>query len=151
MSLKKLAQRKRMFEPKQHRFQVVEESAPAPMADAHEERPQGSREVKRRLEADLQAEHERQENAAEGAAAAADGQDDDADNPKKTRTYVRPQIIQDENVENVRTKRDILMQRGSHQYGLEVTLCCVLLLIIIIIKLFIIIIIIIIIQYSYYL
>ena len=125
MSSKKLAQRKRMFEANQHRIQEGEESEPAPMADAHEELPQGSREVKRRLEADLQAEHEREENAAEGAAAAADGQDDGADNPKKSRTYVRPQIIQDENVENVRTKRDILMQRGSHQYGLEVTLCCV--------------------------
>jgi hypothetical protein len=114
-----------MFEANQHRLQVVEESIPAPMPDAHEERPQESREVKRRLEADLQAEHEREENAAVGAAAATDGRDDEADNPKKSRTYVRPQIIQDENVENVRTKRDILMQRGSHQYGLEVTLCCV--------------------------
>jgi len=81
MSSKKLAQRKRMFEANQHRLQVVEESEPAPMADAHEERLQGSREVKTRLEADLQAEHEREENAAEGAAAAADGQDDEADNP----------------------------------------------------------------------
>ena len=64
MSSKKLVQRKRMFEANQHRLQVVEESEPAPMADAHEERLQGSREVKTRLEADLQAEHEREENAA---------------------------------------------------------------------------------------
>jgi len=151
MSSKKLAQRKRMFVANQHRLQVGEKYIPAPMPDPHEECPQGSREVKRRLEAGLQAEHERAENAAERAAGAADRQDNESDNPKKTRTYVRAQIKQDENVENVRTKRDILMQRGSHQYGLEVTLCCVLLLIIIIIKLFIIIIIIIIIiQYSYY-
>jgi hypothetical protein len=84
MSKEKLAQRKRMFEANQHRLQVIEESEPAPMADAHEERPQGSREVKRRLEADLQAEHERQVNAAEGAAAAADGQDDELIILKKT-------------------------------------------------------------------
>jgi hypothetical protein len=45
MSSKKLAQRKRIFEANQHRIQVGEESEPAPMADAHEELPQGSREV----------------------------------------------------------------------------------------------------------
>ena len=75
----------------------------------------------------------------QGAAAAADGQDDEAHNRKKTRTYVRPHKKQYATVENVTTKCNILMQRGSHQYGLEVTLCFVLLLIIItIIKLFII-------------
>ena len=49
MSSKKLAQRKRMFEANQHSLQVVEESEPAPMADAHEERLQGSREVKKTI------------------------------------------------------------------------------------------------------
>jgi hypothetical protein len=131
MPNRKRAQQESINEARKHRLRVVKEPEPVPMAAAIEERPQGSEEVKRRLEADLQAqEHERQENADEGAAVAADGQDDEADSPKKTRTYVRPQIKQDETVENVTTKRDILMQRGSHQYGLEVTLCCVLLLII---------------------
>ncbi len=88
-SLQKLAQRKRMFEANQHRLQVGEESIPAPMPDAHKKCLQGSRGVKRRLEAGLQAEHERAEKAAERAAAAANGQDDEADNPKKQDlTYV---------------------------------------------------------------
>ncbi len=76
-------------EVRKHRFQVVEEDEQVPMVAAHEVRPQGSEEVKRRLEADLQAEHEREENAAEGAAAAADGQDSKGENLKKQElTYV---------------------------------------------------------------
>ncbi len=73
MPNRKRAQQESINEARKHRSRVVKEPEPVPMAAAHEERPQGSEEVKRRLEADLQAEHERQENAAEGAAVAADG------------------------------------------------------------------------------
>ena len=88
-SSKKFAKRLRMSEANQCRLQVVEESEPAPMADAPEERPHGSAGVKRELESAVK--HLQEDEAGDDASAAG---------PIKTRA----KIASDESVENATEK-----------------------------------------------